>query len=418
MNTGLDFDLGNITEGLTAKVFLSFDFINSFVRQQQNSYAVYQPITSIDSTGNTVVSFNKIGVDEKRDDQTINNNDIGFERRLGLYGVLDYDKSFDNDHSLKLSAIAYRDQFEMIDVIQPTRNLHYGLRGNYSIQDKYILEATGVYAGSSLLTGDNRFAFSPSLGLGWVLSEENFLKNSTLFDYVKFTARWAQLNINPIPDEFLYRTFFQRDGNFQYNGAVSQNSRLKIVTGNEDIDWAKRQEIHLGIEALIGKRLWIEANYFNSETSDMVAQLTGTYPGILGGEDFTPFENFESFRDQGLELGLNLFSDQDSDFRYSIGTNFAISTPEALIVNESAGLPDYRKLQGQATDARFAYVFDGFFRDEADIANSPAQTFGEVQPGDIKYQDINGDGVINQDDQQVVGNANARFQYGLNLRLG
>ncbi|MEL7119064.1 MAG: SusC/RagA family TonB-linked outer membrane protein [Bacteroidota bacterium] len=418
MNTGLDFDLNGITEGLTAKVFLSFDFINTFIRQQQNSYAVYQPITTIDSTGNTLVSYNKIGVDEKRDDQNINNADIGFERRIGLYGVIDYDKTFDNDNNLKLSAIAYRDQFEMIDVIQPTRNLHFGLRGNYNIKDKYIIEATGVYAGSSFLTGNNRFAFSPSVGLGWVLSEEDFLKESSLFDYVKLTASWAQLNINPISDDFLYRTFFQRDGNFQYNDAVSQNQRLRIVTGNENIDWAQRQEINVGVEALIADRLWIEANYFNSETSDMVAQLTGTYPGILGGEDFTPFENFESFRDQGVELGLNLMSKNTGGFTYSIGANFAMSTPKALIVNESAGLPDSRKLQGKESDARFAYVFDGFFRDEAEIANSPTQTFGEVQPGDIKYQDINGDGVINQDDQQVIGNSNARFQYGLNVRLG
>lgn len=418
MNTGLDFDLGGITEGLTGKVFLSFDFINSFIRQQENSYAVYQPITTVDSTGATVVSFNKIGVDEKKDDQTINNSDIGFERRLGLYGVLDYDKTFDNDNNLKLTAIAYRDQYEQINVIQPTRNLHYGIRGNYNIKDKYIVEATGVYAGSSLLTGSNRFAFSPSVGLGWVLSEENFLKNSSLFDYVKLTASWAQLNINPVSDEFLYRTFYQRDGNFQYDDAVSQNTRLRIITGNEDIDWAKRQELNLGVEALIGNKLWVEANYFNSKTTDMVAQLTGTYPGILGGADFTPFENYESFSNEGVELGLNFFNDQSGDFRYSVGANFAVSTPEALIVNESAGLPDYRKQQGKPTDAHFAYVFDGFFMDETDIANSPVQTFGEVQPGDIKYRDLNGDGIINQDDQEVIGNANARFQYGLNLRLG
>lgn len=416
INTGLDFDLGGIAEGLTAKTFLSFDFINSFVRQQTNAYAVYQPIASVDSTGASMVTFNQIGIDDKQNTQNIPNGDIGFERRLGLYGVLDYDRKFGNN-ALKLTGLVYADQFEEIGVIQPSRNLHYGLRGNYTIDNKYIVEATGVYAGSSFLTGSNRFAFSPSIGLGWVMSEESFLQDKSWIDYFKLTGSFGLLNVNPDTDNFLYRTSYERDGNFQYNDGINQNTRLRIITGNEDIDWVKRQEFNIGFEGSFGDFLWIEANYFNSKSLDEVTQLTETYPGAIGGEDFTPFENFESFGTQGIELGLNIFN-QKGDFRYNLGANLVYAVPKALTVNESEGLPDYRKQEGKETDAIFAYVADGFYQDAADIENSPVATFGEVKPGDIKYRDLNGDGIINQDDQEVIGNADPRLQLGFNLRLG
>ncbi|PHN02129.1 SusC/RagA family TonB-linked outer membrane protein [Flavilitoribacter nigricans] len=423
INTGLDFDLGGIARGLTAKAYLSFDFINSFIRQQENAYAIYQPVLGMDTTGNQVVAYNKIGVDEKRDDQTIPNGNIGFNRRLGLYGVLDYDRTYDNDNSLKITGVAYRDQFEELGVLQTAKNLHFGLRGNYMIQNKYIVEATGVYAGSPRFTGDQQFAFSPSLGLGWVLTEEPFLASSSLFQYLKLNASWGILNTDQgVNNYYLYRTsYVEPSANFDriydYNNEVSSNNALNIVTGNPNIGWVKRREINFGLEALLGKSLWLEANYFNTESYDQITKLTSTYPSVLGGEDFTPFENFEAYSDQGVELGLQLNQGR-GDFRYSIGANFVYAEPTAAEVNEPDALLAYRKREGQPTDGMFAYVAEGLFRDQADIDNHALQTFGAVQPGDIKYQDLNGDGIINQNDQQLIGNSRSRFQYGLNIRLG
>lgn len=423
INTGLDFDLGGITPGLTAKAFLSFDFINSFIRQQENAYAIYQPVTSLDTLGNPVVSYNKIGVDEKRDDQNISNGNIGFNRRLGLYGVLDYDRRYDNDHALKITGVAYRYQFEELGVLQTQKNLHFGLRGNYAIQDKYIVEATGVYAGSPRFTGDNQFAFSPSVGLGWVVSEEDFLQGSSLLNYLKLTANWGILNTDQgIDSYYLYRTSFEAPSqNFEriynYNNEVSSNDALNIGTGNPNIDWIKRRELNVGFEALLGKSIWLEANYFNSESYDQITKLTSIYPAVLGGEDFTPFENFEAYADQGVELGLQLNNNRGR-FRYSLGANLVYSEPKATKVNEPEGLLNYRRREGQPTDGIYAYVAEGLFRDQADIDNHALQTFGSVQPGDIKYQDLNGDGIINQNDQRLIGNSRPRLQYGLNLRLG
>lgn len=423
INTGLDFDLGGIAAGLTAKAFLSFDFINTFIRQQENAYAIYQPVTTVDTAGNAVVAYNKIGVDEKRDDQSISNNNIGFNRRLGLYGILDYDRQFDNDNHLKITGVAYRDQFEELGILQTQKNLHFGLRGNYMIRGKYIFEATGTYAGSPRFTDDQQFAFSPAVGLGWVLSEESFLENSSLFTYLKMTASWGILNTDQgIESYYLYRTSFEEPGNFgdrvyNYNNEVSSNNALNIVTGNPNIGWIKRREINLGLEAMLGRSLWLEANYFNTESYDQITKLTATYPSVLGGSDFTPFENFEAYSDQGIELGIKLYK-MKGNFRYSIGGNFVYAEPTASEVNEPDALLRYRKRAGQVSDGYFAYVADGFFRDQADIDNHALQTFGAVQPGDIKYKDLNGDGVINENDQQLIGNSRPRFQYGLNLRLG
>ncbi|MBC6994256.1 SusC/RagA family TonB-linked outer membrane protein [Neolewinella lacunae] len=419
INSGLDFDLSGITPGLTAKAYLSFDFINSFVVNQTNDYAVYQSFQGTDSLGNPVTNYQRLGNDVRSDDQIINNNDIGFSRRLGTYGVIDYEHRLNGGpNRLKLTALAYRDEFSTRDELQFQKNLHFGLRANYAIADKYIFEAVGTYAGSPRFIEENRWAFSPSLGASWVLSEEKFLAESKVFDYLKLNASWGIINTDQgVEDFYLYRTSFTQGGNFFYNDGVFFNNILNLTSGNEGLGWIKRKELNIGFEAKLGKSLWLETNYFRSQSSDQITRLTQTYPGLLGGDDFTPLENFESYLDSGLELGAN-WENKVGKFTYSLGVNLVYATPKALIVNESDGLPDYRRRQGQPTDAIFGYVSEGFFANQEDIDNHAVQTFGEVQPGDIKYRDLNNDGIINQDDQEIIGNASARFQYGLNLRLG
>ena len=115
-------------------------------------------------------------------------------------------------------------------------------------------------------------------------------------------------------------------------------------------------------------------------------------------------------------MGLN-YSLKLDDLEIRAGSNFAYSVPKVLIVDELNYEESYRKLTGQATDSYFGYVALGLFRNQTEIDSSPVQTFGTVKPGDIKYQDLNNDGIIDENDQKIIGNSQSRIHYGLNLYL-
>ncbi len=102
-----------------------------------------------------------------------------YYRRFGLFGTLDYNRIF-GDHEINAVALAYSDQYFVEAVLQPTKHLHFGIRSNYMFRKKYVAELTGVYAGSVKLFEAQRWAFSPGLGLGWIMTEEDFMQNTSL----------------------------------------------------------------------------------------------------------------------------------------------------------------------------------------------------------------------------------------------
>jgi hypothetical protein len=134
----------------------------------------------------------------------------------------------------------------------------------------------------------------------------------------------------------------------------------------------------------------------------------------LGG--FIPTENYNENKNSGVEAALN-YTNKAGEFEYTLGSNMVYAVPRSLKQNEVPHAFDYEYRQGKVSDAMFGYVAEGLFKDNADIAGHAVQSFGSVQPGDIKYKDLNGDGIINDDDQMQIGNSHARLQYGLNINL-
>jgi hypothetical protein len=129
-----------------------------------------------------------------------------------------------------------------------------------------------------------------------------------------------------------------------------------------------------------------------------------------------PYENYESYQDSGIDLGLN-WSNRSGDLEYIVGVNFTYVTPKAIQVEEPQFPDAYRLREGKSTDSMFGYVAEGLFRDSADITSHALQTFGEVRPGDIKYKDLNNDGFIDEADQEQIGNSRSRMQYDVNLTI-
>jgi TonB-linked SusC/RagA family outer membrane protein len=412
-NTGLDFDLGFIAEGLTAKAVLSFDMFNRFDTEMQDEYAVYQPSVVQGMDGDSLI-FAKIGQDVRQGSESVVNPD--FYRRNGMYGTINYKKVID-DSRLDVTGLAYTDLLQLNDEVHRSRNLHYGIRANYSFKDRYIVELSGTVAGSPRFSKESRYAFSPGVGLGWVLSEEGIFANNSIVDYLKLKTSWAIIHTDVgVADYYLYNNAYQQRWWYDYNHGVVRNRVRDIVSiGNPDLSWIKREHLSLGFESLLlGKALWLEGGYFYSRHFDLITQRSNYYPNLMGG--FYPYENYNSFRDHGFEGGVKL-EKSVGELQFSISSNLVYSVPKVLQIDEPVYEVEDRQRLGQPTDAIFGLVAIGFFEDETDIANSPVQTFGTVRPGDIKYEDRNEDKKIDDNDMMIIGNNSARLQYSLEFRV-
>lgn len=430
-NTALDWDLNFITQGLKAKGYLTFDFFNRFVSTQNQGYAVYNPI--YDDAGNMTIE--KIGKDSPTNIVNVSADEGYFERNMGAYLTVDYDRVF-GDHAISATALGYRQQLTIPydesstthkTYSQDFKNLHFGWRANYMYKEKYLAEFGGTIAGTQKLAKEDQYAFAPSLGLGWIMSKEDFLSNNKIINYLKVRASYGILKNDNWENYFLYQTAFEQGNWYNYsntsgNSAV-RNKEMNYTTVANNISWQTRREFNIGFESmLLDKHLWVEGAYFNSASIDNVTEMNNLYPDIIGS--VSRYANYNSYNDQGIELGLN-YSAKIHDLKVTVGSNLVYSKPKITKMDE----PFY------AADAQYRYkvdkVSDGIWGYEADRLYSesdfnvdgtlntvlPTPTFGSVQAGDIKYKDLNGDNAIDEDDQTLIGNNSARLQYSLNLRL-
>jgi hypothetical protein len=409
LSTGLDFDLDFITPGLKASGYFSFDLNNLFVTDLNDRYAVYRPVFD---ANDSLLSVSIINQDIKQTSRSLSN--ATFYRRFGTYGTLDYHRVFNTNHDVSANLVLYRDQFNLESVLQPSVNLQYGLRANYTYQHKYIVQLNGVIAASGKLADSNPYAFSPGLGLGWVVSEESALAGNSLLNYLKLNASVAQNNSDQSMGYYLYQSWYQQSGNYSYNQGGSSNAVRVIRTGNPDLDWEKTVEVNLGFEAaLMDYKLGVEANYFNNKNYDLLTNPVNTLPAFFTGHASI---NYNSNRNQGAEMGIN-YTATAGDLKLRLGGNMLYSIPKVLQRDEIQYEEQYLMRQGKTNDAIYGYVSLGLFKDSADIANHDVQTFGNVQPGDIKYKDLNNDNKIDELDQEVIGNSSPRFAYSLHLNL-
>ncbi|MCV9389270.1 SusC/RagA family TonB-linked outer membrane protein [Reichenbachiella ulvae] len=419
VNTGLDWDLSAVTEGLSASGAISFDFFNQFASETSNTYAVYSPDFLIDQSGADSLAVVKFNEDQPNGEEVPQADGAFFQRRVGLYGTLDYTKKI-GVHAIDMTALAYQDTRVLIGQSQDQKNMHYGIRANYMYDNRYVAEFSGAYQGTQRLS-DDRYTFSPSFGLGWIVSNEGFMTGG-LFDYLKLRGTFGLLKNDNWNDYFLQETFYSTGGWYDYENGGSRNRELNIDNVSANIGWQKRMEFNAGFDAaLLDNALTIEASYFNSRGYDNVTLMSNTTPDIVG---YSFYENYNSDQVQGIELAAN-YRKSFGDFQFNLGTRMIGIQSEVLEIDEPLYKENssYRSAIGNTIYGRYGYVADGLYAESdfngaGELSSSlPTPTFGSVQPGDIKYEDLNNDGVINVDDQKLIGSYRPDFQYSVILNM-
>lgn len=415
-NVGLDFDLKFILQGLTFKAYSSFTYYTTFTETQSNTYAVYEPRWVTGKAGQDSLLLTKIGTDKFSGTQGLGSTRLS--RDFALYGVMDYSHVFGEKHALTANVIGYMDKYNVTDVFQSNKHSHLGARVNYVYDNKYLVNFTSALVSSPKLAPDHRVGFSPSLSLAWLMSEENFLKGNSLINMLKLKASAGIINTDmSLSKYYSYENILAGSSYFSWGeGYRSGNATIFTNIGNDNLFYEKRRDLTAGAEALLfNSSVWVDVNYFRERKADQIVVdgLTNTYPAYLGG--LYPAENFNEDKFSGLELGLS-FRKTINDFSFEIGPSLLYLNSEVVKKDEFFG-EDYLYRKGKPTGAIFGLESLGLFKDQADIDGSATQLFGQVQPGDIKYKDQNGDGFIDSNDEIMIGNSLSKFVGGVTLTM-
>lgn len=293
-------------------------------------------------------------------------------------------------------------------------------RLNYSYARKYLLEANFRYDGSSNFPKGKRWGFFPSFAAGWNISEESFIKDNSALSFInllKLRGSWGQLGNDRISTSFAYLNQFNVSWNKTTLGDKLASIILPSALSNPDITWEKATTTNAGLEAQLWNGLFgIEADYFKKRTTDILAQPILAFPNTFGAS--LPLMNNSTVRNEGFEIALSHRA-QFGSFQYSIKPNLGYSQSTIEYMPENQANPNL-VISGRTQDYfSLGYQALGLFQSYEDIANSPKQTFGNVQPGDIKYADISGpegvpDGRIDAYDRGRIGDSSIpKVTYGV-----
>ena len=345
-----------------------------------------------------------------------NLGDGGFFRRLGTYALLDYAKT-KGLHSVTSTLLGYFDTYVTNGVTIDRKNSHLGLRITYDYSKKYFVDFSSSLVNGFKLKQGNKGGFSPSLGVAWVLRDEQSKQDLSEFNYLKLRAsagiidyEWSGTNYR------LYESTFGQGNTFSWGDQVrTLGIRQTLISraDNPNLTFEKMKNFNLGMEGYFFNNLiYLEANVFATRNSGIVVQRS-VYGASVGQN--IPYENYNSTDYKGGEAGIRL-SKNIGEFYLDLGANILIASSK-VVKKDELWSNAYQYRQGKPFDALFGLQALGLFSDQADINASPVQKFGEVKPGDIKYKDQNNDGKIDSDDEIQIGNILPTFSYGLNFTL-
>ena len=393
-------------KGLSVHGALAFDLRFDNTINRSKSYPVYQYTGDDPDTGEP--TFLMWGEEKPQN----NSNSFG-SRKIRIFDVevgVDYNRTF-GKHDVA-ATLMYNNNQESDDT-QTLTNFHQGIfgRATYVFGSRYIAEFSFAYQGTEQLPPDNRYGFFPAGSVGWVLSEEPFIKRSigNVLSYMKLRASYGLSgNDDGIP-YYYYLPSFKLNGSSRYNfGVTGVNVAGWVEDGlfNEDVTWEESVKLNLGTDIRLFKdHFSLGFDYFEENTSQILTERMSVSTLLGIGASTGPLGNVGETKNRGFDFQA-AYSGRYKDLRWTVGGMLSYAHNEIIFNDEQAYAYNYRKTVGHSINDPFGYISNGLYYDEQDMLNSPSTSFGPAYPGDIKYRDLNGDGVVDNQDQKRMGYGN------------
>ena len=423
-DAGVNADLNSLLKGLSFHAMVAVDYATSYSKSFNNTYATFEPTWSNYNGKDVIVALNNHGtVDKKSGVQNIggstDNQTIAFNAHF------DYKRTFSDVHNVSAILVANGYQQSESGTYHKTSNANLGLELSYNYAKKYYLDFAVATPWSARLPEGHRAGFSPSLTLGWNIAKEQFMEGS-IFNELTLSASASNLKTDlGIDNYYMYLGTYQNGGWWDWNGETGHSAVQSIRGGNDDFGYLKRKEISASIHAsLLERTLTLDASFFASKIEGGIITATNQVPSYfsswhIGSQTgFVPYVNYNNDSRTGFDLSVN-YKKNFGDFGFQAGANMTYYTTNASKRDDTNYADSYQYRQGKPLDAIWGYECLGFFKDQADIDNSPKQSLGgTVKPGDLKYKDQNNDGVIDTKDQVNLGKGGwygAPMTVGVNL---
>lgn len=295
--------------------------------------------------------------------------------------------------------------------------ISYLARGSYAYKDRYLLTATLRADGSSKFAPSHRWGIFPSVGLGWVFSDEPFFNVSKdIVNFAKLRVSWGMLGNDKIGNYLYYPTIDPKGKQVVMNGEVVYIPTMKYEI-DKNIHWEVMSGLDVGISAqMFRQRLNLEFVWYNKVTDDLLAYVS---PSSSLGAGYA-ITNAGSIQNRGIEFSLD-WNDHIGDFRYGVNVNGATLKNKVLSLgNNNADIisGDYHRTSvGEPIGSFYGYVQDGIFQNQQEIDSYHAMSW-DVKPGDIRFKDVDDDRQITDKDRTFIGNPLPDFTYGFGLTFG
>lgn len=437
----LNWDINQV-EGLSVNGYGSIVYDTSFRKEWGKSYNLY---TLNRQTGDYDVFR---ATPEGSFSETILTQTTDYSNHYVLRGSINYDRTF-GDHSVTALALVEaqtvqgenffgrRQDFQstLIDQLFAGSNENKDANGGefrenrlgfvgrfgYNFKSTYFVESSYRYDGSSRFAPGNEWGFFPSVSVGWRLSENSFFEN--LKENIPNLKIRASVGTAGNDGTAAYQWL----SGFTYNGFYAINETAiptidNTALANEDLTWETNTTYNIGVDVdFLKGDLKFSFDFFHRDRKDVLAYASGSVPNTLGVG--LAAQNLYEFSNEGYEITANYNKQFNEDWNFNAGFNFSKSREKAIFIDEAAITDPFMSqnltITGGFTNLRRGYISNGLFQTQEDINTSPIQdgnANSSIKPGDIRYKDLNNDGVIDVKDQKVFGNGDkAAINYSINL---
>lgn len=412
-----------VTKGLSINGMAAYDTYNIGVLEGRKKEQVYNVRVDYDSE---TLSYSSNG--DKIEPLTMTSSRLS-NYQIYVQGSINYARTF-GKHNVTAMATAYRRFWEGTSANIPYNVLGTAARATYSFDDRYLVEGNLGYNGSEQFAPSKRFGLFPSGSIGWIASNESFLKGNKYLTWLKFRASYGLVGNDSMGG---LRFLYQDDNQIQSGNGFVQGLGGKIVKegliGNKNITWELSKKMNLGVEIGLFKDFRINVDYF-TEKRDQILLKRRTVPSFQGvSSDYIPRVNMGKVDNHGVDVEVSYSHTFNRDFSISSRVNFGFNDNTVIELDEPMRSEEYAYQyheEGFRLGQEFGYLIDwnspgnGYFTSQDEIDNYyPYEFGGKPRVGDFVYKDVNGDGVIDQKDLSPIGYSTTvpGLNYGISLGL-
>lgn len=418
-----------VTEGLTARIAFSFDATNTNTLNRNISPKTYRAIGRDEAT--KALQYEVI--DDYAGYITLGTAHSG-KRYINFEGSINYERQFAYAHRVSamvlysMRSLSYTHPGSYIAAF-PYKSMGVAARATYSYKDRYFAEFNMGYNGSENFAPGHRFGFFPAVAVGYMMSNEDWwdgIKN--VVNTLKIKASYGKVGNDQIGGSrrFAYNTTINTSATGAAWGTVPNSSATGYTTvggittdeeGNAFVEWEEATKANVGIELGLFNDFLLQADLFQ-DYRDGIFLMRQSTPSAVGLQK-DQYVNIGEMLNRGFDMSAQYDHVFANGFSISARANFTFNRNRLIYNDQPSQVEEYLNEVGFAYGQRKGLIACGLFKDQADIESWPTQTFGEVQPGDIKYKDINGDGQVDQYDKVAIGYTTIpEINYGFGLSIG